>query len=136
MLLALFALGHTVTVFLTVHLQMTVRKSDECILHDNTDLIRWVVRTAEGVEGVVPSVVFRFPPPDDQLLATLQRLRTQFERLRRLWTEKERMVRFNMLLTTMRTIQGWDLKTVWMQKIGGDCRKCLRLIVQLVRCDG
>lgn len=75
-------------------------------------MIKWMVRTPEGVEGVVPSVVFRLPPPDERLLSFLQRLQAQFDRLRRSWTERQRMVRFNMILNTMRTIRAWDLKQV------------------------
>lgn len=92
--------------------QIVIRKGDECILLDNSDMIRWLVRTPEGVEGIVPSVVFRVPPPDERILGYLQRLQAQFDRLRRLWLEKNRMIRFNMILKMARDIRGWDLKQV------------------------
>ena len=87
-----------------------IGKGDECQILDNSDLVRWNVRTAEGVAGVVPSVVFRIPPPDQRLLGYLQRLQAHFERLRKLWTDKHRLIRFNMILNTMRTIRSWDLE--------------------------
>lgn len=78
---------------------------DEVTLLDNSDLIKWLVRDLGGVEGTVPSVVFRIPPPDPKLTAYLNRLLQQFEKLKKLWEKKHRMVRFNMVLNTMKTIQ-------------------------------
>ncbi|KAK6730470.1 hypothetical protein RB195_007125 [Necator americanus] len=88
-----------------------IKAGDEITLLDNSDLIKWVVRDLSGAEGTVPSVVFRIPPPDPKLTAYLNRLLQQFEKLRKLWEKKHRMVRFNMVLNTMKTIQGWDLDT-------------------------
>lgn len=66
----------------------------------------------DGVEAaVVPSVVFRIPPPDPRLTSFLSRLHAQFEKLRKLWDKKHRQVRFNMVLNTMKTVRGWDLDT-------------------------
>uniref|UniRef100_A0A183FIV8 SH3 domain-containing protein n=1 Tax=Heligmosomoides polygyrus TaxID=6339 RepID=A0A183FIV8_HELPZ len=88
-----------------------IKAGDEVTLLDNSDLIKWLVRDLGGVEGTVPSVVFRIPPPDPKLTAYLNRLLQQFEKLKKLWEKKHRMVRFNMVLNTMKTIQGWDLDT-------------------------
>ncbi|CAI2296024.1 unnamed protein product [Caenorhabditis sp. 36 PRJEB53466] len=90
---------------------ITIKAGDDVVLLDNSDLIKWTVRDLSGVEGQVPSVVFRIPPPDARLTAFLNRLLQQFEKLKKLWDKKHRMVRFNMVLNTMRTIQGWDLDT-------------------------
>lgn len=72
---------------------------------DNSDLIHWIVRGSDGAEASVPSVVFRIPPPDARLTAYLNRLHTNFEKLRRMWEKKHRMVRFNMVLNTMAQIR-------------------------------
>lgn len=53
---------------------VVVRRGDECRLLDNSDLIKWLIESAEGIQGTVPSVVFRLPPPDAHLVAYLQRL--------------------------------------------------------------
>uniref|UniRef100_A0A915B0V1 Microtubule-actin cross-linking factor 1 n=1 Tax=Parascaris univalens TaxID=6257 RepID=A0A915B0V1_PARUN len=90
---------------------ITIREGDECVLMDNSDLIHWIVRGSDGAEASVPSVVFRIPPPDARLTAYLNRLHTNFEKLRRIWEKKHRMVRFNMVLNTMAQIRGWDLDT-------------------------
>lgn len=75
-------------------------------------MLRWLIRTPEGREGLVPSVVFRLPPPDERLLGYLQRLQALIERLRRLWMEKNLHIRFNMILKAARDIRTWDLKYV------------------------
>jgi hypothetical protein len=80
-------------------------------LFDNRDLLQWRVRGIDGVESVVPSVVFRIPPPDPRLSTLLNRLSAQFENLQKLWEHKHRMVRYNMVLNTMRTVRGWDVDT-------------------------
>lgn len=91
---------------------MQIRKGDECLLLDNRDLIKWVIRSPEGIEDTVPSVVFRIPPPDQRLVGYINRLRTQYDRLRKLWLEKHRRVRFNMVLLTIRLVRSWELKQV------------------------
>lgn len=90
---------------------ISIRAGDECVLLDNSNLIHWVVRGIDGVEATVPSVVFRIPPPDPKVATLLKRLLADFEKLRKLWDKKHRMVRFNMVLNTMKHIQGWDLDT-------------------------
>lgn len=76
---------------------------------DNWDLINWQIRDVAGREGQVPSVVFRIPPPDSRIFAYLERLRQQFERLKKLWERKNHHVRYHMILNTMRQVRGWDL---------------------------
>lgn len=78
---------------------------DECILIDNSDLIRWNIRAPGGAEILVPSVVFRILPPDARITTYLNRLHTSLEKLRRLWGQKHRMVRYNMVLNTMSQIR-------------------------------
>uniref|UniRef100_A0AC35G9P8 Desmoplakin SH3 domain-containing protein n=1 Tax=Panagrolaimus sp. PS1159 TaxID=55785 RepID=A0AC35G9P8_9BILA len=88
-----------------------IRAGDEVTLIDNSDLINWTVRGVDGVQATVPSVVFRIPPPDPQLTQHLARLAAQLDKMRKLWDRKHRMIRFNMMISTMKSIQGWDLDT-------------------------
>ncbi|KAL3114469.1 hypothetical protein niasHT_019973 [Heterodera trifolii] len=88
-----------------------IRQGDECTLLDNHDQIQWRVRGMDGVEASVPSVVFRIPPPDPRLASFLSRLHNQFEKLRKLWDRTHHLVRYNMVLNTMRTVRAWDLDT-------------------------
>ncbi|VDK79013.1 unnamed protein product [Litomosoides sigmodontis] len=88
-----------------------IREGDECILMDNSDLIHWNIRGPGGAEVSVPSVVFRILPPDARITTYLNRLHASLEKLRRLWGQKHRMVRYNMVLNTMSQIRSWDLNT-------------------------
>uniref|UniRef100_A0A0R3RSE6 Calponin-homology (CH) domain-containing protein n=1 Tax=Elaeophora elaphi TaxID=1147741 RepID=A0A0R3RSE6_9BILA len=90
---------------------ITIREGDECILTDNSDLIHWNIRGPGGAEVLVPSVVFRILPPDTRITTYLNRLHTSLEKLRRLWGQKHRMVRYNMVLNTMAQIRSWDPNT-------------------------
>lgn len=54
--------------------------------------------------------MFRIPPPDTRIASYLERLRQQFERLKKLWERKNQHVRYNMILNTMRQVRGWDLE--------------------------
>ena len=85
--------------------QVNIRTGDDVTLLDNSDLIKWTIRDISGQEGAVPSVVFRIPPPDPRLTELLSRLLQKYEKLRKLWDKKHRMVRFYMVLNTMKTIQ-------------------------------
>ncbi|GMR52445.1 hypothetical protein PMAYCL1PPCAC_22640, partial [Pristionchus mayeri] len=88
---------------------VNIRAGDDVILLDNSDFVHWKIQDVMGKQGIVPSVVFRIPPPDTRLTAWLTRLLQQFEKLRKLWDLKHRMIRFYMVLNTMKTIQGWDV---------------------------
>ncbi|CAD5207872.1 unnamed protein product [Bursaphelenchus xylophilus] len=90
---------------------INIATGDEVTLLDNYDRLNWTVRDVTGRQGVVPSVVFRIPPPDTRISDFVTRLRAQFDRLRRLWEQKNRRIRYNMILNTMRTVRSWDLET-------------------------
>ncbi|KAI6225247.1 Plectin [Aphelenchoides fujianensis] len=90
---------------------LNIATNDEVTLLNNWDLINWQIRDVAGREGQVPSVVFRIPPPDSRIATYLERLRQQFERLKKLWERKNQLVRYHMILNTMRQVRGWDLET-------------------------
>ncbi|CAD5205428.1 unnamed protein product [Bursaphelenchus okinawaensis] len=89
---------------------VNIATGDEVTLMDNYDRLNWTIRDVAGREGTVPSVVFRIPPPDNRISDFLIRLRAQFDRLRRLWEQKIRRIRYNMILNTMRTVRNWNLE--------------------------
>uniref|UniRef100_A0AC35UDU8 Calponin-homology (CH) domain-containing protein n=1 Tax=Rhabditophanes sp. KR3021 TaxID=114890 RepID=A0AC35UDU8_9BILA len=93
-----------------VRKEITIRAGDEVTLVSNSDMIWWDVIGVDGVHARVPSVVFRIPPPDGRLTSYLQRLHAFIERLRKLWEKKHRLVRYNMILNTMRTVREWSLE--------------------------
>ncbi|KRZ11899.1 Microtubule-actin cross-linking factor 1 [Trichinella zimbabwensis] len=89
---------------------VVVHKDDECLLIDNSDLVRWRVRFGGGVEFEAPSVIFRIPPPDERVALCLQRLQILFDRMRRLWLENFHSIRFMAISDSLRKVRSWDLK--------------------------
>ncbi|KRZ57725.1 Microtubule-actin cross-linking factor 1 [Trichinella nativa] len=89
---------------------IVVHKDDECILIDNSDLVRWRVQFHGGVEFEAPSVIFRIPPPDTRVAVCLQRLQVLFDRMRRLWLENFHSIRFMAISDSLRKVRSWDLK--------------------------
>lgn len=47
------------------HKKLNIHKDEECIIDDNTQRIKWKVRTHDGQTGLVPSVCFQLPPLDE-----------------------------------------------------------------------
>ncbi|KRY19176.1 Dystonin [Trichinella patagoniensis] len=89
---------------------IVVHKDDECVLIDNSDLVRWRVQFHGGVEFEAPSVIFRIPPPDTRVAVCLQRLQMLFDRMRRLWLENFHSIRFMAISDSLRKVRSWDLK--------------------------
>ncbi|KRZ34624.1 Microtubule-actin cross-linking factor 1, partial [Trichinella pseudospiralis] len=90
---------------------VVVHKDDECLLINNSDLVRWRVRLGGGMEFEAPSVIFRISPPDERVaLMHLQRLQLLFDRMRRLWLENFHSIRFMAISDSLRKVRSWDLK--------------------------
>lgn len=76
------------------------------MLIDNSHHHPWVLSGGpENTNFSEYSVFFRIPPPDSRLTTYLNRLHANFDRLRRLWDKKHRLVRLNMVLNTMGQIR-------------------------------
>ena len=91
---------------------MSVAKGDKCLLLDNSQKLKWRVRSAAGQEGMVPAVCFRFPPPDDEARAAVTRLRTELAEFKRRWSDRQRTLRYNMIFATIKVVRSWDLQQV------------------------
>ena len=91
---------------------MSVAKGDKCLLLDNSQKLKWRVRSAAGQEGMVPAVCFRIPPPDDEARAAVTRLRTELAEFKRRWSDRQRTLRYNMIFATIKVVRSWDLQQV------------------------
>ncbi|XP_041359578.1 microtubule-actin cross-linking factor 1, isoforms 1/2/3/5-like isoform X9 [Gigantopelta aegis] len=90
--------------------EVSFQKGEECMLLDNSQHARWKVRTAVGLEAVIPSVCFIIPPPDPEAIEKANRLKLQIEHLQNSWKTQYRRLRLNMVLATIRLVKGWTLK--------------------------
>lgn len=60
----------------------------------------------------VPGVVFLIPPPDQEALDAVDRLRRAYDRTTALWQRKQLRMRQNMIFATIKVVKGWDLAQV------------------------
>ena len=91
---------------------MSVVKGDDCQLLDNTQKLKWRVKTSRGQEGMIPAVCFVVPAPDEDAQRSVADLRAQLDSLRRTWTERQRALRFKMIFSTIGVVRSWDLQQV------------------------
>lgn len=64
----------------------------------------------------VPGVVFLIPPPDQEALDAVDRLRRAYDRTTALWQRKQLRMRQNMIFATIKVVKGWDLAQVCKKK--------------------
>lgn len=65
----------------------------------------------------VPGVVFLIPPPDQEALDSVDRLRRAYDRSTALWQRKQLRMRQNMIFATIKVVKGWDLAQVIKYKL-------------------
>ncbi|XP_041374834.1 LOW QUALITY PROTEIN: microtubule-actin cross-linking factor 1-like [Gigantopelta aegis] len=59
------------------HQKISLSEGDSCTVLDNSDAEHWQVRTSDGHEAELPSIVLVIPPPDPKSFVAAQRLRCQ-----------------------------------------------------------
>ncbi|XP_037084660.1 plectin-like [Pollicipes pollicipes] len=89
---------------------MSIRKQERCTLVDGSQRFKWVVRSSGGQEGEVPSVCFLLPPPDQEAVDAVEKLKRQYEMSIMLWQRKQLRMRQNMIFATIKVVKSWDLQ--------------------------
>ncbi|KAI2799657.1 hypothetical protein BLOT_011563 [Blomia tropicalis] len=89
----------------------TVMKNEMVTLFDNSQRLKWKIRTQNEVEMSIPSVCFIIPPPDPDILDALAELKAKQEGLIALWAQKNRELRQNMIMSTLKVVKDWDYPT-------------------------
>ncbi|XP_043207067.1 microtubule-actin cross-linking factor 1-like isoform X6 [Amphibalanus amphitrite] len=103
---------------------IVIQKQDKCTLLDNSNRTKWRVQTPSGQQGSVPSVCFLLPPPDQEALEAIERLKRQYEMSLILWQRKQLRMRQNMILATIKVVKSWDLQQ--FMAMGKDQRDAIR----------
>jgi len=88
--------------------QLQIEKGETCTLFDNSGRVKWRIRNISGQEGLVPSACLMMPPPDQEALDAVERLKRLFDRTVALWQKKHLRLRQNMIFATIRVVKGWD----------------------------
>ncbi|KAK3581860.1 hypothetical protein CHS0354_032763 [Potamilus streckersoni] len=89
---------------------MILQKGEECTLVDNSQKIRWRVRNSSGQEELVPSVCLLIPPPNYEAMQFADRLKIQLDQLQGVFKTRQRRLRQNIVLATIKLIRSWDLR--------------------------
>lgn len=79
----------------------------------------------------VPGVVFSIPPPDQEALDSVDRLRRAYDRSTALWQRKQLRMRQNMIFATIKVVKGWDLAQVIEYKYTNMHILCFILLLNL-----
>ncbi|KAK2164152.1 hypothetical protein LSH36_68g10066 [Paralvinella palmiformis] len=116
-------------------LTMSISRGEECVLLDNSMKTKWQVRNSTGQEGIVPAVCFVIPPPNQEAVQFAEELQQKLKRLRLMWREKQKALKRQMILATIRMVKGWDLakfqsmgagqRDAIMQALNDDTQKLL-----------
>jgi DNA repair exonuclease SbcCD ATPase subunit len=105
---------------------INVEKGSQWLLHDNSGRIKWRVSRGMNLtdDSNVPGVVFLIPPPDQEALDSVDRLRRAYDRSTALWQRKQLRMRQNMIFATIKVVKGWDLAQ--FLAMGADQRNAIR----------
>ncbi|XP_050545683.1 dystonin isoform X17 [Daktulosphaira vitifoliae] len=105
---------------------INVEKGSQWLLHDNSGRVKW--RVSRGMNLTddcnVPGVVFLIPPPDQEALDAIERLRRAYDRTIALWQRKQLRMRQNMIFATIKVVKSWDLAQ--FLAMGADQRNAIR----------
>lgn len=91
---------------------MSINKGERCVVHDNSNRVKWSVVTGSGSKGMVPGVCFTIPPPNQEAIDAAEKLKRQYERCIALWQKKQLRMRQNMIFATIKVVKSWDLAQV------------------------
>ncbi|CAI6363085.1 unnamed protein product [Macrosiphum euphorbiae] len=105
---------------------INVEKGSQWLLHDNSGRIKWRVSRGMNLtdDSNVPGVVFLIPPPDQEALDSVDRLRRAYDVQTALWQRKQLRMRQNMIFATIKVVKGWDLAQ--FLAMGADQRNAIR----------
>lgn len=79
-------------------------------LLDISPQMHWRVRTAKGGEKIIPSVCLSIPPPSDEAMDLVNKLRLSQQKMIELWQKKQIQLRRNMILATIRVVKEWSFE--------------------------
>lgn len=90
--------------------KIVLEKGEGAQLLDITDQMKWHVRTSKGGEKVIPSVCLMIPPPNDEAIELVNKLRLSKQKMVELWQSKQVQLRRNMILATIRVVKEWSFE--------------------------
>ena len=87
--------------------KIVLEKGETAQLLDISDHVNWRVKTAKHGEKFIPSACLMIPPPSDEAVELVNKLRLSQQKMIELWQQKQIQLRRNMILATIRVVKGW-----------------------------
>lgn len=88
--------------------KIVLEKGEVTQLLDITSHVQWRVRTPKGGEKLIPSVCLMIPPPNDEAIDLVNKLRMTQQKMIELWQRKQIHLRRNMILATIKVVREWS----------------------------
>ncbi|GFY59276.1 plectin [Trichonephila inaurata madagascariensis] len=86
-----------------------VSQDDRCLLKEMSPKMMWKVTIPNGKDASIPSVCFIIPPPNSEAIELGQSLKKRYDDLLLIWTQRNKKLRQNLILTTIKVVKSWDL---------------------------
>lgn len=88
--------------------KIVLEKGEVAELLDISGQSHWTVRTAKDGDKVIPSACLIIPPPNDEAMELVNKLRLSQQKMIELWQKKHINLRRNMILATIGVVKGWS----------------------------
>lgn len=98
---------YTVQGLCTYKDKIVLEKGETAQLLDISNHVNWRVKTAKGGEKLIPSACLMIPPPSDEAVDLVNKLRLSQQKMIELWQQKQIQLRRNMILATIRVVKAW-----------------------------
>lgn len=90
--------------------KIVLEKGEVAELMDISQQHHWRVVTSKGGEKVIPSACLMIPPPNNEAIELVNKLKLSQEKMIELWQRKQIQLRRNMILATIRVVKGWSFE--------------------------
>lgn len=90
--------------------KIVLEKGEVAELLDINNHVQWRVRTSKGGEKIIPSACLMIPPPNEEAIDLVKKLRLSQQKMIELWQRKQIQLRRNMILATIRVVREWSFE--------------------------
>ncbi|XP_074750800.1 microtubule-actin cross-linking factor 1, isoforms 1/2/3/4/5-like isoform X9 [Strix uralensis] len=120
-----FLMGRVVS----VPLQITICRNDECVLEDNSQRTKWKVISPTGNEAMVPSVCFLIPPPNKEAIEMANRVEQLYQKVMALWHQlhmnTKSLISWNYLRKDIALVQSFSMEKL-RSLAQGECQQAMK----------
>jgi dystonin len=90
--------------------KIVLEKGEMAELIDISQHRQWRVITSKGGEKIIPSACLMIPPPNEEAIELVNKLRLSQQKMIELWQRKQIQLRRNMILATIRVVKEWSFE--------------------------